>query len=821
MEIKEPISLIEKTDHVFNLFKFIPLSNGKIKKVGLTIHRDTLKMNSLGSNFIDFYFQNNMANDENRFQKSYANLGFINIKGKLVFLYANKNGIYVQGNLIINDNSIDYLGKRRDILHFSGSIINKTEEKELKEINQEFRIIQKYLNNLQLHFFHFPQIDSNIFNQIYSTDLFKYDLSENYRYNENYADFSRMIQGSDIFSPIIRGYMDRLTFNAEKKKEDCIDMIIRNKIIDNNYLIEVVLFVGNKNNYFYQNVFYLYFYEPNNKEILQIKNLLKLWESNYNKLTKDNDKYELITINLYDPDNNKINIEEEINNLEEEIKKEEKINKLEINKINVKINNEKFFNDNEKIFKEIGFDYHKDKINKSQNKLLIIFSNNINEMLSFSSNVSLKLYNLFLTSNNLPKCPAPEEFCKRIQALLKKNITKFSKNQEVKIEFIKDIEKINDNNNTQTLGKDIKIEEQKKNEKLDDQKINKNEIIEIKKHKKKISIFIGTFNVNAENPSTIENLNEFLFPITDDKYNYFESNNYPTFYCIGLEEIVDLNIKNIIINKEENKNSADLWEKEISNKLQEKFNYFLLYRQQLVGVLLLVYVQSKELRNITDLHQKIYQIGLGNKGCCLLEFKYLSKKFGFCSGHLPHGQKAKNKLSRKEALTNLLNYKVNKEKLFYENDYYFIFGDLNFRNQTEYLKEMQNLVKTKPKTGESRGDPGKTKEELKKEESKIYMDENTFGKEYFFKILHDEEFKKLEKELKEFEISEPGITFYPSYKYEKGSDLYNISKRIPSWTDRILYKKKKGEIAPAIYQKICSINKSDHKPLVGLFNIEI
>ena len=39
-----------------------------------------------------------------------------------------------------------------------------------------------------------------------------------------------MIQGSDIFSPIIRGYMDRLTFNAEKKKEDCIDMIIRNKI---------------------------------------------------------------------------------------------------------------------------------------------------------------------------------------------------------------------------------------------------------------------------------------------------------------------------------------------------------------------------------------------------------------------------------------------------------------------------------------------------------------------------------------------------------------------------------------------------------------
>ncbi len=462
MEIKEPISLIEKTDHVFNLFKFIPLSNGKIKKVGLTIHRDTLKMNSLSSNFIDFYFQNNMANDENRFQKSYANLGFINIKGKLVFLYANKNGIYVQGNLIINDNSIDYLGKRRDILHFSGSIINKTEEKELKEINQEFRIIQKYLNNLQLHFFHFPQIDSNIFNQIYSTDLFKYDLNENYRYNENYADFSRMIQGSDIFSPIIRGYMDRLTFNAEKKKEDCIDMIIRNKIIDNNYLIEVVLFVGNKNNYFYQNVFYLYFYEPNNKEILQIKNLLKLWESNYNKLTKDNDKYELITINLYDPDNNKINIEEEINNLEEEIKKEEKINKLEINKINVKINNEKFFNDNEKIFKEIGFDYHKDKINKSQNKLLIIFSNNINEMLSFSSKVSLKLYNLFLTSNNLPKCPAPEEFCKRIQALLKKNITKFSKNQEVKIEFIKDIEKINDNNNIQTLGKDIKIEEQKK-----------------------------------------------------------------------------------------------------------------------------------------------------------------------------------------------------------------------------------------------------------------------------------------------------------------------------------------------------------------------
>ena len=103
---------------------------------------------------------------------------------------------------------------------------------------------------------------------------------------------------------------------------------------------------------------------------------------------------------------------------------------------------------------------------------------------------------------------------------------------------------------------------------------------------------------------------------------------------------------------------------------------------------------------------------------------------------------------------------------------------------------------------------------------KISMDENIFQQYFFNDFLQEEELKTFkEKELNMYNIDEAEITFPPTYKFIKGTNFYNLSKRVPSWTDRILFKKGK-KITPIFYERIC-INFSDHKPIVGLYEINL
>ena len=76
----------------------------------------------------------------------------------------------------------------------------------------------------------------------------------------------------------------------------------------------------------------------------------------------------------------------------------------------------------------------------------------------------------------------------------------------------------------------------------------------------------------------------------------------------------------------------------------------------------------------------------------------------------------------------------------------------------------------------------------------------------------------MKNNLSLFQVAEHEITFLPSYKYIKGYDFYNI-KRIPSWTDRILFKDNK-EIKCLSYDKI-DVKYSDHRPVYALFEINI
>lgn len=73
-------------------------------------------------------------------------------------------------------------------------------------------------------------------------------------------------------------------------------------------------------------------------------------------------------------------------------------------------------------------------------------------------------------------------------------------------------------------------------------------------------------------------------------------------------------------------------------------------------------------------------------------------------------------------------------------------------------------------------------------------------------------------------FSEADIHFHPTYKFDPGSDDYDTSakQRIPSWTDRILFKSRQpGAITCNSYDACTLMMESDHKPVIGSYSIRM
>lgn len=72
------------------------------------------------------------------------------------------------------------------------------------------------------------------------------------------------------------------------------------------------------------------------------------------------------------------------------------------------------------------------------------------------------------------------------------------------------------------------------------------------------------------------------------------------------------------------------------------------------------------------------------------------------------------------------------------------------------------------------------------------------------------------------DFQEAKITFPPTYKFDKKSDVYDSSKkqRVPSWTDRILWKKDVA-IKSLSYDWVPSLKCSDHRPVFAQFEVKV
>lgn len=66
------------------------------------------------------------------------------------------------------------------------------------------------------------------------------------------------------------------------------------------------------------------------------------------------------------------------------------------------------------------------------------------------------------------------------------------------------------------------------------------------------------------------------------------------------------------------------------------------------------------------------------------------------------------------------------------------------------------------------------------------------------------------------------ITFPPTYKFDLGSNRYDSSEkaRVPSWTDRILWKARDEVLLLEKYQSCASVTTSDHRPVFAHFLVK-
>ena len=277
----------------------------------------------------------------------------------------------------------------------------------------------------------------------------------------------------------------------------------------------------------------------------------------------------------------------------------------------------------------------------------------------------------------------------------------------------------------------------------------------------------------------------------------YQKRTLPDIIFISLQRILKLmkydeNTANLL-----HKKRLDLWTKQFQNYIQNLYSncvYVPFKSADFVGNCFISFIkfdlQTKI--NFHDLNVIKYGIEPGNKGdkgFSYITFDYNGWFISVASAYF--NSNFHNNNFRLQHLKQLLNTKINSgldhDVTFKENNFWIILGDFNFRVELDY-EPVKALIEKK---------------------------NSNF-------ILNNDQFYKCKNMDSDFNlIGEGDIMFMPTYKFVKGYSNYinnNMKKKMPSYTDRIFYGKKKG-INSLYYNSLNNILYSSHKPVIGCFEI--
>lgn len=309
-----------------------------------------------------------------------------------------------------------------------------------------------------------------------------------------------------------------------------------------------------------------------------------------------------------------------------------------------------------------------------------------------------------------------------------------------------------------------------------------------------LRFYFVTWNVATKSPG--QDLNSLL----DFPSQFNKNKTLPDFYIIGLQEVKS-QPQNMLLDTL----FTDPWTA-CFNKILCKQGYILAKTMRLQGLLLLVYSQMKHVTHLREIEAQYTKTGLGgiwgNKGAVSVRFNIYGCSMCLVNCHLTaHEHLLADRINDYNTIIKQHVYHVNETINILYHDYVFWIGDLNFR--------------TDHPAGSS---PTSTE---------IVESLNKIEKDVYANILkHDQLLAVMDSGEAFSEFTEHNIKFPPTYKYNIGTDNYDI-KRKPSWTDRILYK-----VIPNNYENVTlradvvSYNHvqhytvSDHKPVVAQINVK-
>jgi len=285
------------------------------------------------------------------------------------------------------------------------------------------------------------------------------------------------------------------------------------------------------------------------------------------------------------------------------------------------------------------------------------------------------------------------------------------------------------------------------------------------------TLFIGTWNM--QKCKTPKNIESFILP----------SNKRCDVYVIGVQEAT---------------NDLLLWENCILNVLGEEFMMSLTCKHGVLHISL--FVKKKfQIHTNCSVKEKMSTRAfhkVKTKGAIGVQLDVCGSKFLFLNSHFHSGQNniasritnylniaSVLKIEENHASNNILN-----SEFF---DAIFWFGDLNFR-----ISQPSTLLKES-------------------------IQDNTYDIREFVKCDQLTNYMRLGRCFPGYK--EGKITFLPTYKFQKNTSNYdNIVERVPSYTDRILYRSSDTSIVESYsYNSVPSIKCSDHKPVFAMFKVKI
>mmetsp|Transcript_6080 Transcript_6080/g.9507 ORF Transcript_6080/g.9507 Transcript_6080/m.9507 type:complete len:834 (+) Transcript_6080:210-2711(+) len=376
-----------------------------------------------------------------------------------------------------------------------------------------------------------------------------------------------------------------------------------------------------------------------------------------------------------------------------------------------------------------------------------------------------------------------------------------------------------------------------------------------------LRVFIGTWNVNGKKPQ--ESIDDWLRPGGD---------RVPDVYVCGFQELVDLTAGNVISDSA-SKERSQVWMERISLTLSKLYGgnrYHLIAERHLVGIMMCIFVLDKHITStprvsIQSVNTPTGVMGMGNKGGVSVRFQIYNSTFCFVCAHLAAHRDAV------EARNS--DYKSIMTKTAFRDDS----QAMTKRNAEDRLSAPADATTFLPNGAAvyRKGPPDHMDHHLQhsrlvspmhsEDEFKYgslsldpVLSDPVFGitdhdyvfwlgdfnyrincehsiESVFQRIMaNDLEWLRQNDQLlteqdagRTFEgFKEAEIQFLPTYKYQPGTNQYDRRPekkvRAPAYCDRILWREANGGGVRILrYMSCSSLNSSDHKPVVALFETQV